>query len=60
MGDHAKNESEIKVNEVLNTLMDAANVLNDRMNALEKAFETLLANAEEKGLNLHGGDGEWY
>jgi BMFP domain-containing protein YqiC len=32
----------------------------DRVNALEKAFETLLNNAEEKGLNLHGGDGEWY
>lgn len=49
MGDHEKSESEMKVNELI-----------DRVNALELAFEKLLKNVEEKGLNLHGGDGEWY
>lgn len=70
MGDHAKkSESEtMKVNEewksltesIVNNHDDRIKRLEDQMNALEKAFEKLLNNAEEKGLNLHGGDGEWY
>ena len=67
MGNHEKNESEMKVNELDSAIVDIANSLQrdidaliDRVNALERAFEKLLNNAEEKGLNLHGGDGEWY
>ena len=41
------NESEVKV-------------IEQRLNAVERALEALLKKEEMSKLNLSGGDGEWY
>ena len=58
--DHKKSESEVKVNvnEVINTLMDAVNVLNARVKALEGEVEAI-----QRGDNTgfkHKNDGGWF
>ncbi len=58
--DHKKSESEVKVNvnEVINTLMDAVNVLNARVKALEGEIEAM-----QRGDNWggkHQNDGGWF
>ena len=55
-----KSESEVKVNinEVINTLMDAVNVLNARVKALEGEIEAI-----QRGDNTgfkHENDGGWF
>jgi tetrahydromethanopterin S-methyltransferase subunit B len=53
MGNHArKNESD--------AIMMKVKEMEERMIALERAFEALLKKEEMSKLNLHGGDGEWY
>jgi len=39
---------------------DKLKVIEERLNALEVAFEALLKKEEMSKLNLSGGDGEWY
>ena len=62
MGNHAeKNESEVKVdvNEVINTHMDAVNVLNERVLALEKAMIDQKHTNTDDG-SRHRNDGGWF